>query len=584
MEEPLARIRGHLAALYGDEAGADAFARLRATLDAFRRAHPALAVAPPPAERLSQDDVILITYGDQVSEPGRAPLQTLLDTLDTTFRRVTGGVHILPCYPFTSDDGFSVVDYTMIDPALGTWEDVEAIARRYRLMLDAVVNHISASSAWFQAFLRGEPGAEARFITVDPATDLSLVTRPRTHPLLTRFETAAGPRWVWTTFSTDQIDLNFANPEVLLAIVDVLLLYAAHGASLIRLDAIGYLWKEIGTRCIHLPQTHRVVQLVRAVFDAVAPGVLLITETNVPHADNISYLGDGTNEAQLVYQFPLAPLVLHAFMSGNARYLSNWAAELAPPSASTTFFNFLASHDGIGVVPASGILRQEEIAELCARAVAHGGFVSYKSNPDGSQSPYELNITLFDMLSDPAQDDPLAIERFVAANAIMLALQGVPGVYVHSLVGSHNDHEGAARTGRARSINRRKWARAELNAALADPASHERRVFERMAALLAARRREPAFHPGAPQQVIPAHAALFTFLRTARDGGSRMLCVHNVADRPQPLWLDVGAYGLAAGTRLNDLLTGLEYQVDSDGMLVLSVPPYGVRWLRADGG
>jgi sucrose phosphorylase len=584
MEEPLARIRGHLAALYGDEAGADAFAHLRATLDAFRRAHPALAVAPPPAERLSQDDVILITYGDQVSEPGRAPLQTLLDTLDTTFRRVTGGVHILPCYPSTSDDGFSVVDYTMIDPALGTWEDVEAIARRYRLMLDAVVNHISASSAWFQAFLRGEPGAEARFITVDPATDLSLVTRPRTHPLLTRFETAAGPRWVWTTFSTDQIDLNFANPEVLLAIVDVLLLYAAHGASLIRLDAIGYLWKEIGTRCIHLPQTHRVVQLVRAVFDAVAPGVLLITETNVPHADNISYFGDGTNEAQLVYQFPLAPLVLHAFMSGNARYLSNWAAELAPPSASTTFFNFLASHDGIGVVPASGILRQEEIAELCARAVAHGGFVSYKSNPDGSQSPYELNITLFDMLSDPAQDDPLAIERFVAANAIMLALQGVPGVYVHSLVGSHNDREGAARTGRARSINRRKWARAELNAALADPASHERRIFERMAALLAARRREPAFHPGAAQQVIPAHAALFTFLRTARDGGSRVLCVHNVSDRPQPLWLDAGEYGLAAGTRLTDLVSRLEYRVDSDDMLVISMPPYGVRWLRADGG
>ncbi len=584
MEEPLARIRGHLAALYGDEAGADAFAHLRATLDAFRRAHPALAVAPPPAERLSQDDVILITYGDQVSEPGRAPLQTLLDTLDTTFRRVTGGVHILPCYPSTSDDGFSVVDYTMIDPALGTWEDVEAIARRYRLMLDAVVNHISASSAWFQAFLRGEPGAEARFITVDPATDLSLVTRPRTHPLLTRFETAAGPRWVWTTFSTGQIDLNFANPEVLLAIVDVLLLYAAHGASLIRLDAIGYLWKEIGTRCIHLPQTHRVVQLVRAVFDAVAPGVLLITETNVPHADNISYFGDGTNEAQLVYQFPLAPLVLHAFMSGNARYLSNWAAELAPPSASTTFFNFLASHDGIGVVPASGILRQEEIAELCARAVAHGGFVSYKSNPDGSQSPYELNITLFDMLSDPAQDDPLAIERFVAANAIMLALQGVPGVYVHSLVGSHNDREGAARTGRARSINRRKWARAELNAALADPASHERRIFERMAALLAARRREPAFHPGAAQQVIPAHAALFTFLRTARDGGSRVLCVHNVSDRPQPLWLDAGEYGLAAGTRLTDLVSRLEYRVDSDDMLVISMPPYGVRWLRADGG
>src|SRR5690606_35016656 len=108
--------------------------------------------------------------------------------------------------------------------------------------------------------------------------------------------------------SADQVDLNFKNPAVLLATTRALLFYVEHGAKFIRLDAIAYLWKEIGTPCIHLPQTHQVIQLMRAVLDEVAPDVRLITETNVPHPDNISYFGAGTNEAQLVYNFALPPL------------------------------------------------------------------------------------------------------------------------------------------------------------------------------------------------------------------------------------------------------------------------------------
>jgi len=386
-----APLLGHLAFLYGPERGGACFERLRRMLKTFRQQYPDLAAASP-GERLSEQDVVLITYGDQIRESERPPLQTLAEVLAGPWRGVVSAVHILPFYPYSSDDGFSVIDYTAVDPALGSWAEVERLRASHRLMFDAVINHISAESAWFQAFLRGEPGAEARFIAMDPDTDLSQVTRPRTSPLLTRFDTAAGPKHIWTTFSADQIDLNYQHHVGLLEIVDVLLLYVERGAELIRLDAIGYLWKEIGTRCIHLPQTHRIVKLFRAILDAVAPGVLLITETNVPHADNISYFGDGTNEAQLVYQFPLAPLALDAFARGDASRLSTWAAGLETPSDQTTFFNFIASHDGLGVVPARGLLSEAEIAalaeltQICAqelgfevRAAATGG-VSYANH------------------------------------------------------------------------------------------------------------------------------------------------------------------------------------------------------------
>jgi glucosylglycerate phosphorylase len=572
-----ARIRDHLTFVYGAERAGPCFERLRGRLEAFGRAHPELRAAPSPADRLTADDVILITYGDQVREPGRRPLQTLADLLDTALRGVAGAVHILPFYPYSSDDGFSVIDYTAVDPLLGGWEDVERLRAGRRLMFDAVVNHISAKSLWLQAFLQGPPGAEDRFIIMDPTTDLSLVTRPRALPLLTPFETPSGEKYVWTTFSADQIDLNYANPDVLLEIMDVLLLYVARGASLIRLDAIGYLWKEVGTRCIHLPQTHRVVQLFRAALDAVAPGVLLVTETNVPHADNISYFGDGTNEAQMVYQFPLAPLILNAFHSGSAKHLTGWATGLVPPANTTTFFNFLASHDGIGVVPASGILSAAEVADLVARAEAHSGHVSYKNNPDGSRSPYELNITLFDALSDPndaGESETRKVDRFLAANAIMLALQGVPGIYVHSLFGSHNYHAGVRQTGRFRSINREKWERADIERRLADPTSHERAVFDRFAALIRIRRGQAAFHPNGPQRVIDSGDALFTLLRSSPDGSEHILCAHNVSDQPQAL--RVGDLPELGKGRLVDLISGTRMPLGE-----VQLEPYQVRWLKA---
>ncbi len=486
-------------------------------------------------------DAILITYGDQLHEPDRPPLRTLAEFCDRYLRGVVSGIHILPFYPYSSDDGFSVIDYRAVNPALGTWDDVARVGQHFRLMFDGVINHISAHSAWFQAFLRGEPAYRDYFIVVEGDPDLSQVVRPRALPLLTEVNTASGVQKVWTTFSTDQIDLNYANPDVLLDIVDVLLFYVQHGAEFIRLDAIAYLWKEIGTSCIHLPQTHRVIQLLRAILDEVAPDVLLITETNVPHQDNISYFGDGRNEAQLVYNFALPPLALHTLHSGDATALTKWAATLERPGSSdTTFFNFLASHDGIGLNPARGILSEAEIAALVDRALAHGGRVSYKHNPDGSTSPYELNINYFDALSDPKSDEPpgLQIDRFVAAHAIMFSLAGVPGVYFHSLFGSRGWPEGVTLKGHNRAINRQKFDRAEVERELADPQARRHEVFTRLAHLLQIRSRSHAFAPDALPCVLQLTSSVFALWRSAPADGERVLCLQNVTAQPQSLDVD----------------------------------------------
>jgi len=590
----------HLTFLYGAGQAPALLERLRAILAQFRQRNPqflAVERCPPPKERLTERDAILITYGDQVTEPGKPPLQTLAEVLEKHVKGIVTGIHILPFFPYSSDDGFSIIDYTVVNPDFGTWVDIERLGCNLRLMFDAVINHISAHSDWFQEFLRGNPEFADYFIVVEEGTDLSQVVRPRALPLLTRVD----EHLVWTTFSADQIDLNYANPDVLLKVIEILLLYVEKGAEIIRLDAIAYLWKKIGTPCIHLEETHRVVKLFRTVFDAVAPHVMLITETNVPHQENISYFGDGTDEAQMVYQFPLAPLVLNAFHSGDARHLSEWAATLETPSNTTTFFNFLASHDGIGVTPALGILSDGEIQELVEKTKAHGGYVSYRANPDGTQSVYELNISYFDALSDPracsefvlskvegqsrraAEPLDLQARRFLASQAIMLALAGVPGIYVHSLFGSRSYHAGVKQTGHYRSINRGKFRRSDLERELADRASLRHRVFYPYLHLVHTRTAHRAFHPNGPQRVLYVHPALFVLLRTAPNGSASLLCIHNVSNAEQPFQASLDPLPFPCSGQVRDLITGTTFPVDASGNLTLHLAPYQVLWLTGEG-
>ena len=349
----------------------------------------------------SQKDIILITYGDMVARQGEKPLSTLHQFLGKHVSSVINTIHILPFFPYSSDEGFSVIDYKSVHSCLGNWNDISQISDDFFLMVDLVANHTSIKSEWFRQFLKDEKRYNNFYIIVPDREDTREVFRPRTSPLLTPFDTAHGKKYIWTTFSADQADLNYKDFHVLLEMIDVLLYYVSRSAKFIRLDAIAYIWKELGTSCIHLPQVHMIIQLMRLVLDHVAPGVKLITETNVPHKDNISYFGDGQNEAQLVYNFSLPPLTLHAFHTGNGEIFSRWASSLKTPSKTTTFFNFLASHDGIGVTPAHGILPSGEISDMAERVEAAGGFVSYKTNSDGSKSAYEFNINYYDALNDP---------------------------------------------------------------------------------------------------------------------------------------------------------------------------------------
>ncbi len=582
MAEVENEIVDHLRFLYGEKRGQEVGALLLQRLRDFRTTHPELQDVPPPEALLTEKDALLITYGDQVQAPGEAPLQTLAQVLERYVEGVLSGVHLLPFFPYSSDDGFSVIDYLEVNPEFGDWEDVACLDEHFRLMFDAVINHISRESDWFQGYLEGDPEYGGYFIEVEEGTDLSAVVRPRARPLLTTVETPEGEKQVWTTFSDDQIDLNYANPEVLRRIVDVLLFYVEQGAEFIRLDAIAYVWKEVGTSCIHLPETHRLVQLFRSIFDRVAPGTLIVTETNVPHEENISYFGDGANEAQMVYQFPLPPLVLHTFVTGEAAKLTAWAARLDPPSRQTTFFNFLASHDGVGVRPVEGILSPEEVAALVERTKNHGGYVSYKTNKDGSQSVYELNISYFDALSDPASSEPLSrqVDRFVASQAIMLSLQGVPGIYVHSLFGSRSWRAGVEQTGRYRTINREKFDRAALEAALEAPDSRRHRVFNAYRQLLKARRAHPAFHPNGPQQILDLGPGLFALTRSAPDGSETLLCFHEVSGDEQRVRIGRRELPWRKVTALRDVLSGATLSMD-EGALTLKLAPYQVLWLEA---
>jgi len=516
---------------------------------------------------------ILITYGDMVSTDDEPPLSTLHNFMKEHLSESFTGVHILPFFPYSSDDGFAVIDFREVNPDLGSWKQIEAIARDFTLMVDLVLNHVSSRSPWFEHYLSGIAPEREYFIEVDPDTDLSAVVRPRTSPLLNPAYTVYGERWVWTTFSSDQIDLNYANPDLLFEMLDILLSYISRGARVVRLDAIAYLWKKIGTSCINLPETHEVVKLMRALTDRVAPCVRILTETNLPHEENISYFGNG-DEAHMVYQFPLPPLLLHTLQSGSAKHLSAWAASLGEPPEGCGFLNFTASHDGIGVRPLEGILDDEEIAAVVENVKKCGGLVSARTGEDGSEKPYELNITWFDAMKDPDDLNNLTaqIRRFMCSQAIMLELRGIPAVYFHSLTATANFHEGVEQTGMNRTINRKKWRRDELETRLQDRDSAASHVFRQYTKLLKIRAGHKAFHPDAPQEILELPEALFGVRRIAQTG-ERLTAISNVTGRPHTVSVELVDPEASASDRLYDLIGGKEISGE------LSLEPWQTCWL-----
>lgn len=519
--------------------------------------------SPPRAtkrRRLSEETSFLIAYGDQVTLHGESPLRTLQRFVKSCGQSISA-VHVLPFFPYSSDDGFAVVDYLEVREDLGSWEHVSSLGSVKELMIDAVLNHVSSQSDWFAAFLEQRPGFENMALTTSPDADLSAVTRPRTSPLLTRFTTASGDDvWVWTTFSSDQVDVNYGDPTTLLRILQVVLTYAERGAAFLRIDAATYMWKEIGTSCASLPNTHRIVQVLRAVLDLTFPTTTIITETNVPHAENVSYLGE--DEAQLVYNFALPPLVMHTVLTQDATRLTTWATGLETP-AGTTLFNFLASHDGIGVRGVENILTADEIDSLARQVVDSGGHVSMRT-VGGEVRPYELNISYLDALSSPDSEVEERSARFALAHAIALALKGVPAVYLHSLVGSRSAFDLVAATGTPRSINRAGLDWEQLEEELADPSSLRHVVFTALDGLLRARQTTAAFHPLGDQEIIDAGRDFFVVRRTY--DRQEALCLHNVTaeNREVPTVL----------RHLTKDAVHIHASGDSE-----TIEPWGYRWL-----
>lgn len=466
-------------------------------------------------QRVNEQSTYLITYGDSFYDGQRAPLAVLGEVLEQKLPDFTD-IHLLPIFPYTSDDGFSVLDYQKINPVLGTWADIEQLAQRRRLMFDFVCNHISKSSDWFQRFLRSEPDFKNSFIEFDAKFDTSNVTRPRTSALFHKY----GTKQVWTTFSEDQVDNNVRDPKVLIRLTRILMEYIQRGASSIRLDAIGFLWKVSGTTSMHLPQTHEVIKLWRTMINNLAPNVQIITETNVPHAENLSYFGDGEDEANMVYQFPLPPLVLHTFISGNSDKLSRWAETIHPISESATYFNFLASHDGIGLRPVENILTKAEREQIVAQVRAHAGKVSYKSDLDGNDSPYELNINYSEVLGSTA--------KMIAAHFILLSFIGVPAIYYHSIFGSKNDVQAVEETGISRRINRERLDMHTLFAEL-ELDGVRKMIFEGLSKLIAIRKQEPAFNPYGEQKILKLGEAVFALERSY--AGEKITAIVNISDK-----------------------------------------------------
>ncbi len=564
------RLTAHLQMLYPN---LDTTELARQCLSTFHL-DPSMASPRPHRNIWDQSDIMLITYADTLRRPDEAPLETLHKFVKNKLSDSISTVHLLPFFPYSSDDGFSVMDYTTVNPSSGNWDHVENLSKDFKVMGDLVINHCSSRSLWFENYKAGvHPGANF-FFEADPNADLSAVVRPRTSPLLREVQTQNGEKHVWCTFSHDQVDLNFENPEVLLEFLGIIRLYLEKGIRWFRLDAVAFLWKIPGTPSINLPQTHEIIRLLRLMIEHYAPDSVIITETNIPNQENLTYFGNA-NEAHLIYNFSLPPLLINSLVTGNCSHLKQWLMSMTPAQQGTTYLNFIASHDGIGLRPTEGLLTEWELETLINTMKRFGGKLSSRTTPQGDAKPYEINISLWDALSGSAHQGPdqWQFARFMCAAGVMMALEGVPAFYIHSLFGTENDLERVDNTGHFRSINRHIWDMDELDHALSTP-THHQKVFECVTKLTQVRRAQPAFHPNATQYILHMGENLFAFWRQSLDRRQSLFAVYNMTDQPQQL--NLAELNLIATDDWTDLVTE---QVYEDHLGKITLMPYQFVWL-----
>jgi sucrose phosphorylase len=575
LQEILAR---HIEFIYPDQDASSLVAQFCAAFDlapdtAMPRNKGGISAVPS----WSEDDSFLITYGDTILSDDCRPLQNTLAFLNGHLKNTVSGVHILPFFPFTSDDGFAVSDYDTVRPDLGDWDDINAIGRGYRLMSDVVINHASAGHRWFQQFLEDKPPGRDFIKTAALDDDISQVTRPRPSPLLYAHETDAGGKWVWCTFGPDQIDLDFSNPNLLCEFIRLLRFYIDKGVRVFRLDAVGFLWKQSGTNCLHLQETHEIVKLMRTLIDHLDDNIWLITETNVPAHENLEYFGN-SNEAHLIYNFALPPLLVHALLTGRSSYLRRWMMSTAPTPDGCTMFNFSASHDGIGLRPVEGLLPPDEISRMSETVQGFGGRLTMRSYAD-RQVPYEMNTTLFSALRGTVNGpDAYQVDRFLASQTIMMSLEGIPAFYIQSFLASENDEALAAATGQNRSLNRTQWRMEDIDAQLASEETPMARIFSEMHRRITIRKSQKAFHPDATQFTLHIKPGMFGFWRLSLDRRQSLFVVTNITADTKILGLrDINLY---ADAQWVDLLSGMHVRPDDEE---LELAPYQTVWITNQG-
>ena len=523
-------------------------------------------------ERWCGDDALLITYADSVMDDGVSALQSLTGFVNRHLGSFASVIHVLPFLKSTSDGGFAVASHDQLEERFGDWSDLSALAAGRRLMADLVLNHVSASHPWVQQFLRDQEPGRSCVLAAGPDSCWNQVVRPRSSALFTQLSGPNGRRQVWTTFGPDQVDLDWASPQVLLGFTRLLQRMALHGVRWLRLDAVGFIWKQPHTSCIHLPQAHQLVELLRLLLEQICSDGVVVTETNVPEQENLSYLRTG-REAHLAYNFPLPPLLLEATVSGRADLLNDWLCRWPQLPHQTGLLNFTACHDGIGLRPLEGLMSDQRRLRLLIGCEQRGGLISHRRLSDGVEVPYEINISWWSAMADGGIDPAhLQRERFLLTQLLVMALPGVPAFYLPALMATPNDLARFRRTGQRRDLNRPQFRTEALERRLQDPDSDLTAVLAKLRQALAVRASLPPLHPDADLTVLSQGRLDRVILRRAREGQT-LLAVHNMTS--SRLTLRLSRYGEAEDAVWTDCLSGEVLHTNR----LHSLEPYAVHWL-----
>ena len=481
---------------------------------------------------ITEKTSMLICYGDSILDNKKNSLKVFKNFYFKKLEKYFNTVHFLPFYPSSSDSGFAVKDHYQIDSRLGNWSDIKNLSKKINIMADLVINHSSARGLWFRNFLKNKKPGKDYFFTVNSKFDISKVIRPRDHRLLKKINIFKKKEYLWRTFSSDQIDLNFKNPAVLLRFLKIMIHLVNQGVTIFRLDAIAYLWKESGTKCINLKQTHEIIKLLRVISSSLNIETIIVTETNLPEKENISYFGNN-DEANWIYNFSLPPLLIHAFLFENSLYLNKWSKKLPNLKTGNSYLNFIASHDGIGMRPIEGILNKTALNNFFIRLKKNGSKFSYRKIQNNNKKVYEANITIFDALTKSNSDKKgeFLFERYFSAHAIMISFDGVPAIYFNSLFGTSNDEAKFVITGNNRDINRYRWNEKNILYQLKNTRSKQSIFYKSITKLLDIRRRQKAFHPNAKRSQMNLGKKIFCFKRTSLDKRQIIICISNLTSK-----------------------------------------------------